>query len=208
MSGMTPTAEQRSDLAARIADDLCVDEFAPPAGPVRQTLASVRKKLTFAPRSSTAPLDSLAVLEAYGHHAEAAAAANDLLVIDSSWGLDYESVRWPMLTVLAFALRRGDSATADALAPVRDAYTPQPTVMSGKMMQMPFDDPELRGQSVDMTPAYFGGAVVDIQTLNVMWLYAKPKRLFGPTWNRERIEQQLEATVSQLHTLKGCQPGW
>lgn len=204
----TPTAEQRAAVAARVGDGLRLRELAPPAGPIRRDFASFTKKFSLAPRRDPITLTVTETLRAYGHADRAFAGTVPLLAVTPGWKVHYPPVRRTMLASLSYARRVGDVDAARALLPALDGYEPNAATLDGTSLKLPFEDDELLSQPMDMTPAIYGSAIADLMLLNVMWLYAKPKRLFGPKWHRERIERQIETTVSELHTLKGCQPGW
>lgn len=208
MSDMTPTAEQRSDVVARVVDGLRLGELAPPVGPIRRDFAAFAKKFSLAARTDPITLTVTETLRAYGHADRAFEGTVPLLAVTPAWKVHFPPVERTLLSALSYARRAGDVDAERALLPVLDGYEPNAATLDGTSLKLPFEDEELLSQPVDMTSAIYGSAITDLRLLNVMWLYAKPKKLFGPKWHRARIEQQLETTVSQLHTLKGCQPGW
>lgn len=213
---MAQTKTEASELLAEVREALDLDTLTPPRG-IAPTFREVGKKLTFG-RGATpyAIADVVGDLCAYGYYARAADAALLLGRIDpQAWDITYMYVRDAIHTAYFFSVRAGDHARAARLEPLvtipgvmdiaagRSHHAPQPRVMDGSMLKLPFEG------GVEPIPNYpikhedrlASAAVMDLRTLAPMWIFGG-----SAPWPRERLLTQVDSTLHQLHQLPGWHP--
>lgn len=205
---MTAPQDRAESIERAVRAALDLASLTPPPGVIRSTFQSFEKTFTLRSGASGEQLSVVAILGAYGHVDRTLVAVEALAEVDrDGWDLTYRNIASAIDTAACFGLRAGRPIPKRVEQSIAE-QTPQPGLMNGSTLRRPFEDEELLSQPMDMTKSLFGSAVGDIATLSTMWLHSGPKKLFGPRWHRVRIEEQLDMTITGLHALKGCHPGW
>ena len=201
-----PTKEDREALEREVSLLLDIPSIRFPRI-MRPVFARAAKRMPFSKNSTQAPLaDVCEFLLVDGQFERVFPVARVLEKIDvHTWIIDYNYVRG-IIHHTAYVAQRlslfAEAAELEPLLRVPADYFPQPRLMEGKGLRLPFSEENMSlwaAQPVDMTSTIIGEAYVDLSYLSTMWLFGGSRE-----WPRERIDMFYDETVANIKAL----PAW
>ncbi|WP_454114872.1 hypothetical protein [Microbacterium lacticum] len=201
-----PTKEDREALEREVALllDLPTIRFPKVSRPV---FAKAAKRMPFAKNSTQGALASVCEFLLVDDQFERVfPIARALGRIDMhTWIIDYIYVRG-IIHHTAYVAQRlslfAEAAELEQFLRVPADYFPQPRLMEGKGLRLPFSEENMAlwaAQPVDMSSTIIGEAYVDLSYLSTMWLFGG-----SAEWPRERIDAFYDETVANITAL----PAW
>lgn len=203
---VNPTKEDREALEREVAFALNLANVRFPKIS-RPTFVKAAKRISFAKNSTQRPLASVCnILLIDGQFEKVFNVARSLGVIDrDSWIIDYNYVR-RIIHNAAYVAHRdsllAEAAVLDPLLRLPGGYEPQPTLMNGEGLRLPFSEENKAiwtAQPLDMTSTIIAEACVGLSYLSTMWLFGGSSE-----WTRERIDAFYDETVANITAL----PAW